>query len=334
MVLFTSSGVFAQTNGVKDSVEVHRNDTIYFDFAGADVDATAKTKIHQMVADRPGDLELYIEGHTDAVGTDAANEALAEARCQAARAAMIEAGWPADKVELRYFGERKLAVPTQAKERLNRRVLLRSGLPRTYIQLTGTVRDEVGNPIPGGAIAHGTYLIDTVTADDQGKFAIWLPADDPIRLDVFARRHFIETRDIKLSVADGPPPPFDVRLKLATTGRRIDIQNLYFVGNKTKLLPGGSTALERLYHFMEYNADTRIELAGHVNQPGEPQLPGTRLHALAGARAKVVYNYLVGRGIEPERMRYRSYSNYEMVNPNPVDEREMRANRRVEIRVL
>lgn len=333
-ILLTSAVAQSQHASYRDSVEVHRTDTIYFEFGSEKIDAEALEKIYQMATDRPGALELYLEGHTDAVGTNDANELLAMRRSQAALEAFVDAGWPLEAVELRHFGERSLAIPTPSRERLNRRVLLRSGLPRRYVRLEGIVRGEDGTPLPGGAIAHGTYLQDTVTANQEGIFELWIPLNDSIRLDVFARQHFIETEKLIVKAEDPPPPRLEVTLQAATSGERLDIENLYFVGNRTVFLPGADIALERIYHFMAYNPEIKIELAGHVNHVGEPQPPGTHLHGLAGARAKIVYKYLVGRGISPKRMRFRSYSNYEMINPEAVTEEERRANRRVEIRVL
>jgi len=48
----------------------------------------------------------------------------------------------------------------------------------------------------------------------------------------------------------------------------------------------------------------------------------------------VIYDYLIKFGIPKERLTFRGYSNWEMVNPKPRNKEEMRANRRVEIRVL
>jgi len=70
----------AQVIGYVDSVEVHRTDTIYFEFGSDVLDSTATTAVSALAADRPGALELYLEGHTDAVGSDRANNDLARRR--------------------------------------------------------------------------------------------------------------------------------------------------------------------------------------------------------------------------------------------------------------
>ncbi|TXF90457.1 OmpA family protein [Neolewinella aurantiaca] len=325
--------LWAQVMGYVDSVEVHRTDTIYFEFGSDELDDTALTAVNALAADRPGALELYLEGHTDAVGSDQANDDLARRRSENTRQSVLAAGWPEEAVELRYFGENRLAVRSAGKERLNRRVLLRSGLPRRYARFRGRITSEDGTPIPGGAIARSRYLKDTVRADDQGYYELILPLDMGIRLDIYARGHFFSSQTLILSEGK-PVPPLVTKLSPAIVGSKMKVEDLYFVGNQTNLLAESAPTLPRLLQFMRTTPELRIELSGHVNNPAEPQGPGSWSYNLAINRAKVIYDYLVKFGIPKERLSFKGYSNWEMVNPKPKNSEEMRANRRVEIRVL
>lgn len=322
-----------QIVGFVDSVEVHRTDTIYFAFGSDVLDERARTQVQGLVADRPGELELYLEGHTDAVGSNTANEDLARRRSLNTLAAAKTAGWPADAIELRHFGERRLSVQTKGRERRNRRVLLRSGLPRRYARFRGTITDAEDKPLPGAVIAHGQYLEDTVRANPDGTYELFLPLKEAVRLDVFAENHFFSSHQLTLSEAT-PVPPLVTQLVPATSGSRMSVPDLYFVGNQTNLLKESFPTLPRLLQFMRSSPDIRIELAGHVNSPGPKKPPGTWQYKLSFDRAKVIYDYLIKFGIEKKRLRFRGYSNYEMVFPEAKLERDMRANRRVEIRVL
>jgi len=184
-VLYAS--LTAQVIGYVDSVEVHRTDTIYFDFGSSELTDASTAAVATLVADRPAELELYLEGHTDAVGSDRANDALAQRRSEATLTAALAAGWPEDAVEIRHFGEQRLLVNSADREWRNRRVLLRSGAPKRYALFRGQVTDEDGKPLPGGVIADSKYLKDTVRADDQGYYVIPLPLDVGVRLDVYAK---------------------------------------------------------------------------------------------------------------------------------------------------
>ncbi len=332
-VLLLSAQLSAQVVGYVDSVEVHRTDTIYFEFGSAELDAASLAAVDRLIGDRPAELELYIEGHTDAVGSADANEQLARERSESTLAAAIAHGWPAEFAQLRHFGERQPLVDTRQREWRNRRVLLRSGLPRRYARFRGRIESENGTPLPGGVIAHGRYLRDTVRADDRGYYELYLPLDEPLRVDVYAEGYFFNSRELTLTET-APAEGLITRLPAATPGSRMNVPDLYFVSNSTNLLKESFPVLPRLLHFLRHNPDMVIELAGHVNSPGNRCGPGSWQFTLARDRAGFIRDFLVDFGISAERVRARGYSNFEMVIPRPQNEKERRENRRVEIRVI
>jgi len=75
------------------------------------------------IAKRPV-ADVIVIGHTDTVGTDAANDFLSRQRADVVRAAFAARGLPADKVVAIGRGKRELAVPTGdgVAEPRNRRV--------------------------------------------------------------------------------------------------------------------------------------------------------------------------------------------------------------------
>jgi len=328
-----SASVRAQVIGYVDSVEVHRTDTIYFDFGSAELRPEARAAVRDLAADRPGALELYLEGHTDAVGSDRANDALAKRRSEQTLRAVLNGGWPEEAVEIRHFGEQRLEVNSAGREWRNRRVLLRSGLPKRYALFRGRVLSEDGTPVPGGVIAASRYLKDSVKADHDGYYTLALPLDIGVKLDIYAENHFFESEVLVLREGN-PPPALVTKLKPAAVGSKMAVKDLFFVGNETTLLKESYPVLPRLLQFMRGSPNLRVEIAGHVNKPGEKQGPGTWEHTLSVNRAKLIYDYLLELGIPKERMIFRGYSNHEMVNPRAKSEKAMRANRRVEIRII
>lgn len=68
--------------------------------------------------------EVMVIGHTDRVGSVAANDALSLKRAEAVQALLVAAGIPADKLEVAGRGEREPLVPTadEVAEPQNRRV--------------------------------------------------------------------------------------------------------------------------------------------------------------------------------------------------------------------
>ncbi|MEL7160464.1 MAG: OmpA family protein [Bacteroidota bacterium] len=323
----------AQVVAYVDSVEVHRTDTIYFAFGSDALDEVAREAVAQLVADRPGELELYLEGHTDAVGSDRANDDLARRRSENTLAEALTAGWPETAVEIRHFGEQRLEVTTKGRERRNRRVLLRSGLPRRYARFRGRITNEEGEPLPGTTIGLGKYLKDTVRADANGYYEIDLPLGEPLQLNVFAEDHFFESKI--MTVREGEQPDSLVtKLAAAKPGAILTVPDLFFIGNKAELLAESYPTLPKLLQFMRSNPNLIVEIAGHVNRSGPPKGPGTFQYALAQNRANYIFTYLKHFGIEPERMQAKGYSNFEMVFPEPRGEKQASRNRRVELRVV
>lgn len=80
----------------------------------------------RMLAEHPT-LRLEVGGHTDAVGSDAANQRLSEARARAVRTYLIRAGVEAERISARGYGEGTPVASNETAEgrALNRRVEVR-----------------------------------------------------------------------------------------------------------------------------------------------------------------------------------------------------------------
>lgn len=332
LLLFLSHLLAAQTVQFKDSVEIHQTDTVYFGFGQADLQPETTAALDLFYQNRKPKLELYLEGHTDAVGSPSANDKLALSRAENVADYLRAKGWPADSIRVMSFGESRLAVATQNEEERNRRVFLRSGIPHRYRLFRGRAVDSLGVPLPATVIAHGRYLEDSTTTDKNGYFEVWLPLNQTIGLDIYAKGYLFFSQYFKIDGSERED--FTIKLRKADPGVRMDVPDLLFVGSSTELLPQGKKALERVVHFMNLNPALKIELAGHVNFPGPPQQSGTFEYKLSEGRAKAVMGKLVLAGIHPDRMIARWYSNWEMLFPEPKNQAQQIANRRVEIRIL
>jgi outer membrane protein OmpA-like peptidoglycan-associated protein len=71
-------------------------------------------------------LRLEIEGHTDSVGSDAANQSLSERRAETVRAYLVQQGVPTGSVTAAGFGKSRPVASNDTAEgrHLNRRVEL------------------------------------------------------------------------------------------------------------------------------------------------------------------------------------------------------------------
>jgi outer membrane protein OmpA-like peptidoglycan-associated protein len=89
--------------------------------------------MEQAIRQNPREVFL-IEGHTDAVGSDAYNLALSDRRAESVALALSQNfGIPPENLVVQGYGERFLKVPTQAAEQANRRATVRRITPLLQI---------------------------------------------------------------------------------------------------------------------------------------------------------------------------------------------------------
>lgn len=99
---------------------------LYFREGSNELTAESQAAFAQMKAEilARSAPEIMVIGHTDRVGSVQANDALSQQRAAAVRTLLIEAGIPADKLEVAGRGEREPLVATadEVQEARNRRV--------------------------------------------------------------------------------------------------------------------------------------------------------------------------------------------------------------------
>ncbi|MBP1882175.1 OmpA family protein [Sinorhizobium mexicanum] len=121
---------------LRDKVRRIDLDTIHFETGSAEVSMTqAKTlrgvadAMSKVLEKDPGET-FFIEGHTDAVGSDRDNLVLSDQRAESVAVLLSEAyGIPAENLVTQGYGERFLKVRTPDAEEENRRVTIRRVTP-------------------------------------------------------------------------------------------------------------------------------------------------------------------------------------------------------------
>ena len=134
--------------------------TINFAFNSATLDATARAVLDQQAnfMRQFPEVRFSVYGHTDLVGSNAYNEALGRRRARAAVHYLGQRGVSSSRLEaLVSFGETRPLVPTQSRERANRRTVTEVAgfvdgnplvLDGKYAQIV--YRKYVSSAAPGG----------------------------------------------------------------------------------------------------------------------------------------------------------------------------------------
>lgn len=109
----------------------------------------------------------------------------------------------------------------------------------------------------------------------------------------------------------------------------VRLNNIFFKNKTAEIKPESYPELNRFYEFMKVNKKLVIELQGHTDNKGE----AADNLVLSENRAKAVADYLVQKGIKPERMQVKGYGQKFPIAFNSDEEgREM--NRRIEFKVI
>lgn len=118
-------------------------------------------------------------------------------------------------------------------------------------------------------------------------------------------------------------------------GSQIVLRDLYFVGNRHLPLEECKPILNDLYTILEAHPSMRIEIIGYIccymdddSYDADNHLP------LSAQRAKYVYDYLIGRGIDAARLSYKGMGSRDKLYPHEKTDYEKAMNRRVEIKFI
>jgi outer membrane protein OmpA-like peptidoglycan-associated protein len=132
-------------------------------------------------------------------------------------------------------------------------------------------------------------------------------------------------KDIKLSEL--------VELKSLLTpiekGAGFVLENIFFDSGDAQLKEESKAELDLLVNYLKDLPDMILEIGGHTDSDGSEESNVI----LSEDRAKAVYAYLVSRGVNESRLRYKGYGETQPLVPND-SESNKEKNRRTAFKVL
>lgn len=114
-------------------------------------------------------------------------------------------------------------------------------------------------------------------------------------------------------------------------GQTIKIENLLFGFDKSIINRSSFSALNEVFEFLEENEKIIIEIGGHTN--GVRGISHEYCDKLSSQRAKSVADYLIEKGLDPERLKYKGYGKRKPIATNETKSGRLK-NQRVEIKIL
>lgn len=177
-------------------------------------------------------------------------------------------------------------------------------------------------------LANGEVVVSSFSNPGDGSFLVCLPPNKDYALNVSRQGYLFYSDHFSLGENSAEPFNLEVPLKKIREGSSVVLNNVFFDTDSYTLRDESKIELEKLAQFMETNAAVAIEIGGHTDDIGSD----TDNQVLSERRASAVVEYLVSRGIAPERLSSVGYGESAPLVAN--DSQENRAkNRRTEFKI-
>ncbi|MFP4018535.1 MAG: OmpA family protein, partial [Bacteroidales bacterium] len=121
----------------------------------------------------------------------------------------------------------------------------------------------------------------------------------------------------------------DFYLDKMEVGKTMVLKNIYFETNSAKLKSESYPELERVANLLKENPSIKLEISGHTDNVGSY----VANKKLSEDRAESVVDYLIGQGVDRDRLKYVGHSFTKPVASNDTPEGRQK-NRRVEFEIL
>jgi outer membrane protein OmpA-like peptidoglycan-associated protein len=148
-------------------------------------------------------------------------------------------------------------------------------------------------------------LVASFTSDPTtGKYMVTIPSGANYGIAVKADGYLFHSENINLPASSGYKEyEKNIDLKQVEVGATIALKNIFYDFDKATLRPESANELERLTKMLTDNPTVKIELGSHTDSQGSNDYN----QKLSEARAKSVMDYLIGKGISPDRLTSKGY---------------------------
>lgn len=211
------------------------------------------------------------------------------------------------------------------------------------VAMTGSIKDLVGNVIPGARIVikdnAKDKIVETYKADPlSGAYYFLLPRGINYNISFEADGYLFSSENI-----DTPIEPTVSKIERNITlekpsemkvGSKIMLRNIFFDFGKASLRPESKIELDKIYKLLNENKSWKVELGGHTDNKGKSK----KNLDLSQKRAQAAVSYLVKKGIKKDRIVAKGYGDSQPVAPNEKEGKDYpdgrQQNRRVELKIL
>ena len=166
---------------------------------------------------------------------------------------------------------------------------------------------------------------------EKGEFLMCLPLGKEYAFNVSKEGYLFYSDNFQLKEKKEIIDPYilEIKMKKIKVGGAVILRNIFFNTGSFDLLPESKVELQKLIEFLNLNKTVFIEIEGHTDNIGNEEMN----QKLSESRAKEVYKYLINKGIDTNRMKYKGYGLSQPVSSNETPEGRA-LNRRTEFMII
>lgn len=179
-------------------------------------------------------------------------------------------------------------------------------------------------------LSNGKSIIDKLT-DGNGNFLVCLPSGNNYGVNVSKDGYLFYSENFMLEGQHTAMEPYLKKIMLSRfrVGEKMLLSNVFFEVDSWKLKKESLSELNKLSDLLKDNKELKVEIGGYTDATG------TNEHnlSLSEKRALTVLDFLVGTGIQADRLKYKGYGNASPVGDNVTYEGR-KLNRRTEVQII
>ncbi|MEE4215740.1 MAG: OmpA family protein [Bacteroidales bacterium] len=188
-------------------------------------------------------------------------------------------------------------------------------MPPLRFSVTGLVKDEkTGEPIPEAVVqmiaSDGTTVRDNT--GESGEFRFMLN-EDVDYIFLASKEGYLNGKEKETTKGQDKSREFLTTILMTSIDKPIELPNILYDFNKWDLRPESMVSLDKLVETLNDNPNVTIELMSHTDSRDTEEYN----MELSQKRAQAVVDYLIDKGIDPERLSARGYGES---SPKVVDE--------------
>ena len=210
-----------------------------------------------------------------------------------------------DDFGITFEGDNERGIFSSARKGKSNDDLYSFEMPPLKFNVTGLVKDEkTGTAIPGSLVrliaSDGNNLQAETAGGGDFKFALKAGVD---YIFLASKKGYLNGKDKETTKGQDKSRDFMVSILLTPIDRPIELPNILYDFGKWDLRPESMVSLDKLVETLFDNENVTIELMSHTDSRDTEEFN----QKLSQNRAQVVVQYLIEKGIEPERLLAKGY---------------------------